>query len=564
MSCIHDISYSILHERNSPWIKANNRTLESLPFVKGNVDQIYKLESDKQLLIDRPWRKDVHYFNKVYISSLALIKMAIHAKSGGSLEIMGMMTGKIVPSGIVVMDCYALPIEGTETRVNAQSEGYEFMVQYLESSKKIGREENIVGWYHSHPGYGCWLSGIDVATQALNQNFQDPYLAIVIDPLRGDTFGKVEIGCFRTFPPEHTAKKTVQPKKDDEPITKSILQEKKKRYHLSSTKSKDLGIHASRYYQIEIEVFKSSLDTDLLDFMATKQSWDSLLCSSDEVSKFNVSVELDQIEALNGILTKNSQEHNALADHSQLMLDRAKLTELYAGVFELLLSKRSAGSGVGGWLLSTPEDFPAEYSDMVAEGETDNNETPSHIRKVTNKISNNKRNPDDMVDDDLDAYKSTFDRGTFLGDIDEIGGEDQDQEPDTDTGTDAPEEDNGSTSDSEDDDANSMVEEQHTRVSMARRLLTRASRGINTPKGSSRERKWASLRSSSDGKDDQVSNNVYAVLESRLQQQNGNRVVNGHYHGGFNDKGRTLSQQIAARSLQEIYTAYIQERLFQK
>jgi hypothetical protein len=22
-----------------------------------------------------------------------------------------------------------------------------------------------VGWYHSHPGYGCWLSGIDVGTQ---------------------------------------------------------------------------------------------------------------------------------------------------------------------------------------------------------------------------------------------------------------------------------------------------------------------------------------------------------------------------------------------------------------
>jgi len=30
-----------------------------------------------------------------------------------------------------------------------------------------------VGWYHSHPGFGCWLSGVDVNTQqsfeALNQ-----------------------------------------------------------------------------------------------------------------------------------------------------------------------------------------------------------------------------------------------------------------------------------------------------------------------------------------------------------------------------------------------------------
>ena len=37
---------------------------------------------------------------------------------------------------------------------------------------QVGREENAIGWYHSHPGYGCWLSGIDVSTQMLNQNFQ--------------------------------------------------------------------------------------------------------------------------------------------------------------------------------------------------------------------------------------------------------------------------------------------------------------------------------------------------------------------------------------------------------
>ena len=24
---------------------------------------------------------------------------------------------------------------------------------------------SVVGWYHSHPGFGCWLSGVDVGTQ---------------------------------------------------------------------------------------------------------------------------------------------------------------------------------------------------------------------------------------------------------------------------------------------------------------------------------------------------------------------------------------------------------------
>ena len=42
------------------------------------------------------------------------------------------------------------------------------------------RMENAIGWYHSHPGYGCWLSGIDVNTQNNNQKFQDPFVAVVV------------------------------------------------------------------------------------------------------------------------------------------------------------------------------------------------------------------------------------------------------------------------------------------------------------------------------------------------------------------------------------------------
>lgn len=46
--------------------------------------------------------------------------------------------------------------------------------------KQVRRPENAIGWYHSHPGYGCWLSGIDVNTQMTNQKFQDPFVAVVV------------------------------------------------------------------------------------------------------------------------------------------------------------------------------------------------------------------------------------------------------------------------------------------------------------------------------------------------------------------------------------------------
>lgn len=63
--------------------------------------------------------------------------MVMHARSGGRLEIMGLMLGKIDGPCMVVMDAFALPVEGTETRVNAQAGAYEYMSLYIESAKKV-------------------------------------------------------------------------------------------------------------------------------------------------------------------------------------------------------------------------------------------------------------------------------------------------------------------------------------------------------------------------------------------------------------------------------------------
>lgn len=65
--------------------------------------------------------------------------MMIHTRAGGIYEVMGTMTGKVDVESrtIYIMDAYALPVEGTETRVNAGDEAYEFMVEWQESSKKV-------------------------------------------------------------------------------------------------------------------------------------------------------------------------------------------------------------------------------------------------------------------------------------------------------------------------------------------------------------------------------------------------------------------------------------------
>lgn len=47
------------------------------------------------------------------------------------------MQGKVMGNSLVILDAFALPVQGTETRVNAQDEANEYMVQYLDLSSKV-------------------------------------------------------------------------------------------------------------------------------------------------------------------------------------------------------------------------------------------------------------------------------------------------------------------------------------------------------------------------------------------------------------------------------------------
>ena len=41
------------------------------------------------------------------------------------------------------MDSFALPVEGTETRVNAQAQAYEYMTQYTVFCEQIARKDKV-------------------------------------------------------------------------------------------------------------------------------------------------------------------------------------------------------------------------------------------------------------------------------------------------------------------------------------------------------------------------------------------------------------------------------------
>ncbi|KAF0293862.1 COP9 signalosome complex subunit 5 [Amphibalanus amphitrite] len=249
------------------------------------VDEVYRFDQKQQqdILTAKPWEKDPHFFKEIKISALALLKMVMHARSGGTLEVMGMLIGKVDGNIMMVMDSYALPVEGTETRVNAQAQAYEYMATYMERAKQVGRLENAIGWYHSHPGYGCWLSGIDVSTQMLNQNFQEPFVAIVIDPVRTISAGKVNLGAFRTYP------KGYKPA-DEEPSEYQTI---------PLEKIEDFGVHCKQYYSLDVSYFKSDLDRRLLDSLWNKY-WVNTLSSSNLIT--NAEYTTNQIRDLSSKL----------------------------------------------------------------------------------------------------------------------------------------------------------------------------------------------------------------------------------------------------------------------
>jgi 26S proteasome regulatory subunit N11 len=100
----------------------------------------------------------------VHISSLALLKMLKHGRAGVPFEVMGLMLGEFVDDyTVTVVDVFAMPQHGTGVSVEAVDPVFQQIM--LEMLKQTGRPEMVVGWYHSHPGFGCWMSGVDQNTQ---------------------------------------------------------------------------------------------------------------------------------------------------------------------------------------------------------------------------------------------------------------------------------------------------------------------------------------------------------------------------------------------------------------
>lgn len=187
----------------------------------------------------------------IHISSLALLKMLKHGRAGVPLEVMGLMLGEFVDDYTVrVIDVFAMPQSGSGVSVEAVDEV--FQTKMLDMLKQTGRPETVVGWYHSHPGFGCWLSGVDINTQQNFEALNQRAVAVVVDPIQS-VKGKVVIDAFRLINPQ-----TLMMGQEPRQTTSNIG-------HLNKASIQAL-IHGlnRHYYSIAINYRKNELEQKML------------------------------------------------------------------------------------------------------------------------------------------------------------------------------------------------------------------------------------------------------------------------------------------------------------
>ena len=122
----------------------------------------------------------------LYISRTAEEEMRNHSISSGNrnLEAMGLLLGDVFAHSektyTVVKNVVTTDLQASGVSVSFHRNGFETLFDRLD---KTDFDYIIVGWYHSHPGYTCFMSPKDIETQQ-RMFREDFHFAVVLDPLK--------------------------------------------------------------------------------------------------------------------------------------------------------------------------------------------------------------------------------------------------------------------------------------------------------------------------------------------------------------------------------------------
>ncbi len=148
-------------------------------------------DTPKERIASRPFPARISDEYRVHIAPDAYERMKAHAATSDEVELCGVLVGDVCQDdqGIYLSITGAIEGEGANTYGTQVT----FTQQTWDHIHRVREQDypkaQIVGWFHTHPGFGVFLSGMDTFIQ--ENFFNAPYqVAIVLE-----TKAKQE-GCF--------------------------------------------------------------------------------------------------------------------------------------------------------------------------------------------------------------------------------------------------------------------------------------------------------------------------------------------------------------------------------
>jgi len=122
-------------------------------------------------------RKKAESLFDINITSFVLDRIGADVRR--PYERIGVLIGTLLDDGLWVNDVVPGGNEDSETSCVLPSAKLARIADDIVKGKLEGA---IVGWYHSHPGYGIFMSEIDYETHSKLLQFSQFVVAIVVDP----------------------------------------------------------------------------------------------------------------------------------------------------------------------------------------------------------------------------------------------------------------------------------------------------------------------------------------------------------------------------------------------
>ena len=111
-------------------------------------------------------------------------------------EVIGFMFGRFTQEPDGKPEVYVTDVLPMDSGSSVYVKVGDYSTIYPTLMEKMENNEFVVGWIHSHPGLGIFLSGTDVNTQSMYQQMEPRSIAIVVDQTR---INRTDPGlkCFR-------------------------------------------------------------------------------------------------------------------------------------------------------------------------------------------------------------------------------------------------------------------------------------------------------------------------------------------------------------------------------